>query len=123
MSRYLILLILTTPFVLAGIINALVAHKLGKLRRKKFFFQTLLWLTVFIGIALAQPIYDFLFANDLTRTEPLSLFDVIQITAIVGILFTVNRARTKIETLERRVQDLHQELSIKLSEETKNTER
>lgn len=119
MSRYTILLLLNTPFILAGIINGLVNYKLGKMSRNKFFFQFVLWVAIFVGLAGAQSIYKFLFSRKLTQTEPLSLFDVIQITGIVVLFFITNRARTKIESLERRVNDLHQELSIRLSSNKK----
>jgi len=117
MSRYTILLLLNIPLISAGILNALVAHKLGRLSRKKFLLQVVLWCSVFGGLILAEPTYRFLFANRLTDTEPLSLFDVIQITGILFILFTVSRYRIKINSLERRVNDLHQELSIRLSKD------
>lgn len=68
-----------------------------------------------IGLATAEPIYNWLFQNKLTDAEPLSLFDVIQITAIVIVFNMANHSRSKIESLEKRVQDLNQELSIKLS--------
>jgi hypothetical protein len=116
MSRYLILLLLNTPFILGGIINALVSYKLSKMSRRRFLFQVSVALIVFICLASAKPIYEFLFSRNLTQTEPLSLFDVIQITGIIGLVFAVQRIRTKMETLERRVQDLHQELSIRLSD-------
>jgi len=119
MSRYLILLILTAPFILAALLNALVAYKLHKISRKRYLMQTLAWIIILAGISLANPIYGYLFSNNLTTTEPLSLFDVIQITGIVAVLFIANRARAKIETLERRLQDLHQELSIQLSIKSK----
>jgi len=119
-SRYLILVILNAPFIIAGILNSLVNFKLNKLSRNRFVLQELLWLVLFAGLVLAKPIYQFLFSNNLTQTEPLSLFDVIQITGIVIVFFIASRSRTKLETLERRVQDLHQELSIRLSEDGRN---
>lgn len=76
----------------------------------------MLWLIILGGLASAKLIYEFLFSNKLTDTEPLSLFDVIQITGIIFVLFMANRSRIKVESLERRVQDLHQELSIRLSD-------
>ena len=115
MSRYLILVLLNTPLIIAGLLGALVDFKLGKLRRRKFIFQVVLWLLIFAGLIFAKPIYEFLFSNNLTQSEPLSLFDVIQITGIITVLFIANRSRIKVEILERRVQDLHQELSIILS--------
>lgn len=116
MSRYVILLILNAPFVITALLNALVDYKMGKIPKKKFTIQVLIWLIIFIGLSSAQPIYKFLFSNNLTQTEPLSLFDVIQLTGIVFLLFVMNRMRMKLEAVERRTQDLHQELSIQLSE-------
>jgi hypothetical protein len=116
MSRYTILVILNTPFIIAGILNALIAYKLSKITTRRFVLQLIFWLVIFTSLVAAEPIYRFLFSNNLTATEPLSLFDVMQITGIVAIFFMANRTRTKLYTLERRVQDLHQELSIKLSQ-------
>ena len=117
MSRYLILVILNTPLVIAALLDVLVEYKLGKLPRRKFIFQVILWALIFAGLASAKFIYEFLFSNNLTQSEPLSLFDVIQITGIIYVLFMANRSRIKIESLERRAQDLHQELSIRLAAE------
>lgn len=116
MSRYLILLLLNTPFIIAGMINALVSYKMKKMSRRRFLFQVSVGVIVFVGLASAKPIYEFLFSRNLTQTEPLSLFDVILVTGIVALFFLAQRTRTKLENLERRVQDLHQELSIQLSD-------
>ncbi len=115
MSRYLILLLLTLPLVLVAILGAVVEYKTGKLPKRSFIKQVIIWVVIFTGLACAEPIYNFLFSNGLTQTEPLSLFDVIQITGIIYVLFMANRSRIKLDNLERRVQDLHQELSIRLS--------
>ena len=117
MSRYLILVILNVPLIAAALLSALVDYKMGKFPRKTFIRQIVIWIVIFSGLAGAKFIYQFLFSNGLTQTEPLSLFDVIQITGIIIVLFMANRSRIKLETLERRVQDLHQELSIRLSKE------
>jgi hypothetical protein len=122
-SRYLLLLILNAPFIIAGLINSVVSYKLSKISKQRATLQIVLWSVVLIGLVLAKPIYQFLFTNNLTDTEPLSLFDVIQITGIVILLFMANRARTKLDALERRVQDLHQELSIRLSSKTKDKDK
>lgn len=117
MSRYLLLLLLNIPFILAGITSAVVNYKLGHSTRTTFLLRITLWTAILSGLFLAEPIYIYLFSNELTQTEPLSLFDVVQITAIVFVLYIASRARSKVDTLERRVQDLHQELSIRLSTE------
>lgn len=117
MSRYLILLLVNLPLIIVAFLSALVDYKMGKLTRKKYFVQLALWLIILVGIASSHFIYSFLFSHQLTQTEPLSLFDVIQITGVIIVLFMANRSRIKLEGLERRVQDLHQELSIRLSED------
>jgi len=115
MSRYLLLILLNAPFIIAAIVSAIVGFKLGTIPRRRFFFRISLWVIVFVGLILAEPLYDYLFNHKLTDTEPLSLFDVVQITGIVVVFYIATRTRAKLDTLERRVQDLHQELSIRLS--------
>lgn len=115
MSRYLLLLLLNIPFIALSMLSALTRYKLHKSTARRLVAQIIIWLTVFIGLASAESIYIWLFQHNLTQTEPLSLFDVIQITAIVIVFYIANRSHTKVEALEKRVQDLHQELSIKLS--------
>lgn len=116
MSRYLILVILNTPLIIAAIINTLVGYKLKRMTRRRFFVGLAFWLAIFASLVFVQPIYRFLFSNKLTHTEPLSLFDVIQITGIIFTLFIANKAYGKADLLEKRVQDLHQELSIRLAD-------
>jgi len=113
-SRYLLLILLNTPFIIAAILSAVVNYKLHKISIRRLIIRTVLWVLVFIGLVAAESIYNFLFRNGLTQTEPLSLFDVIQITAVVFVIYIAGRTRTKLDNLERRVNDLHQELSIRL---------
>lgn len=88
--------------------------------KRRFIFRLVLWIGIFAGLLFAEPIYNYLFTNNLTQTEPLSLFDVIQITAIISILFIANQANLRASILEKQVRDLHQELSIRLSSNNKN---
>ncbi len=122
MSRYLILILLNAPIVFAGLLNALIDYKTKKVKRKKFIFQIFIWLIIFTGIILTKYIYEFLFSNHLTQTEPLSLFDVIEITGIILVLFMANRSRLKLELMDKRFQDMHRELSIQLSKDNGNNQ-
>ena len=115
MSRYLILVALNTPLILTAILNAVVSYNLKHVSFRRMIFKVMFWVAVFIALAFTESIYNFLYSSGLTQTEPLSLFDVMQITGIVFIFFLVNRLYVKVDVLERRVQDLHQELSIKLA--------
>ena len=115
MSRYVILVILNAPLIFFGMVNSLVGYKLNRMTRKRFILGMLFWIVILIGLICVRPIYSFLFSKNLTQTEPLSLFDVMQITGIIFTLIIANRAYGKVHLLERRVNDLHQELSIMLS--------
>lgn len=115
MNRYLLLFLLNLPLVTAGLLSAITRYKLGKATKWRFVIQASLWLTILVGLMVAEPLYEWLYSNELTETEPLSLFDVIQITAIVLTFYMAYRTRSKLEETERRLNDLHQELSILLS--------
>ena len=119
MSRYLILIIFNAPLIIFGMVNTFVGYKLGHMSKKRFIFGLLFWFMIFGGLLSVHPIYNYLFSNNLTQTEPLSLFDVAQITGIIFTLLIANKAYGRVDQLERRVADLHQELSIKLSEKDK----
>ena len=119
MSRYWILLILNLPFIILAIVSAITRYKMKHSTRRKMIIQIILWSIILFGLAFAQTFYDWLITSGYTNTESLSLFDVIQITSIVVLLYIVNRLRAKTESLENRLNGIHRELSIKLSEQEK----
>ncbi|HVW99140.1 MAG TPA: hypothetical protein VHA52_01655 [Candidatus Babeliaceae bacterium] len=120
MSRYLLLFILNVPFVVMAIVSEITHYKLGHVNKKRTLGHLFFWIIVLVGLATAKFIYEWLFNNSLTQSEPLSLFDVIQTTGIVIVFYVANRTRSKLEELEIKFRDLHQELSIRLSEDEKN---
>lgn len=115
MSRYLLLVLLNAPFILSAVAGAFINFKLKKISQRQFYKRVGVWIFILIGLILAEPIYTYLFTRGLTQTEPLSLFDVIQITAIVWAFYIISRTRSRVNLLERKVNDLHQEISIRLS--------
>lgn len=115
MSRYLILFLMNLPFILVAMLSAITKYKLRKSSRRRMIAQLIIWSFILIGLTLAQTAYRFLYRNNLTQTEPLSLFDVVQITGIVITFYVANATRARVGILERRLNDLHQELSINLS--------
>jgi len=114
-SRYLILVLLNLPLILIAITNTIVSYKMKHTSLRRLIFKVCFWLIVLLGLIFTDSIYNFLYDQGLTQTEPLSLFDVLQITAIIYVFFLVNKLYVKVDVLEKRVQYLHQELSIKLS--------
>ena len=116
MSRYTILVIFNLPLILAAISNAIVSYKLKHLSLRRFVLKVLFWIVVLLSLVFAESVYNFLYSEGLTQTEPLSLFDVIQMTGVIYVFYLVNRLYVKVDVLDRRTNDLHQELSIRLSD-------
>lgn len=115
MSRYTLLFLLNLPFIFAAVLSQVTQYKLGKSSKVRLRVQLVIWAFILAGLVFAESIYNWLFTKGLTQTDSLSLFDVIQITAIVMLYYIVNRFHQRIDTLEHRLNDLHQQLSIRLS--------
>ncbi|MBP9738930.1 hypothetical protein KBD20_04535 [Candidatus Saccharibacteria bacterium] len=117
MSRYFLLFLLSLPFVLAAILSQITQYKLNTITRARLGLRVSQWLLILAGIVTAEPLYAWLYSNGFTQTQSLSLFDVIQITGIIFVFYIANRNRQKIEMLEIRLKDLHQQVSIRFSKE------
>lgn len=112
MSRYLILVLLVLPLVLTAIFNAFVSYKLKHISRRRLIFKVTFWLFLLAIVIGTESLYNFLYSEGLTQTEALSLFDVILISASMLLFFLINRLYVKVDVMERRLQDFHQEVSI-----------
>lgn len=115
MSRYLLLLLINLPFVILAVTGIITRYKMNRITRRRASIQLLMWLILFTGLIVAEPVYRWLFANNYTDADSLSLFDVVQITAIVFLLYLTNSLSSRLDKTEKRLNDLHQELSIRLS--------
>lgn len=116
--RYLILVLLNIPVILLALVGIITQYKLRKVSRQRFRHQLILWLVLLVVLAVSFPVYNHLSGRQPFDSSDLSVFDIVQTTAIVALVYVVNTQRQRVEATERRLNDLHQELSIKLS--TKN---
>lgn len=116
MDKYTLLFMLNIPFVIFGYIKAIVMHKSGDVRRIGFLFRIVFWSLILIGLVFAKDIYSYLNSNNLTDSAPLSLADVVLTTGVSFLLFLSMRLYSKVDSLEKKLTDLHEKLSIKLSD-------
>jgi len=116
MNKYVLLLILNTPFVFFGILKGYVSYAKKTIKLSGFMLRLAFWGTILTGLIFGESIYDYLVRNGLTDSTPLSVPDVLQITGIILCLSLILRLYTKCETLEHQLVQLHQEVSIELSE-------
>lgn len=113
--RYIILVLLNTPIILAVLINIITQYKLKKISKNRLKHQLLIWLFALIIIIGSFPVYNLTMSKDLFDSSELSLFDIVEITTIVFLLSIANSQRQRIDQNEQRLRELHQALSIKLS--------
>lgn len=114
--RYVILLLLNLPIIFLALINIVTQYNLRRISTARFRRQLLLWLAILLALTCSFPAYNLFSSNPVLDSSELSLFDIVQTTAIVYMIYVLNNQRRKIEQNEKRLKDLHQEISIKLSE-------
>lgn len=69
-----------------------------------------------IVLIASFPVYNLLSGRPIFDATELSAFDIVQTTAIIFLIYIVNAQRHRIEMNERRMRDIHEGLSIKLSD-------
>lgn len=113
--RYIILVLLNLPIILLALLNIVTKYKMKRVSRRHFVKQLILWIAVLVVIIGSFPIYNLIIGRPVLDSINLSIFDIAQTTVIVFLFYVINDQRQKVEQTERRLRDLHQELSIRLS--------
>lgn len=113
--RYIALVLLNIPIIFVAFINFFTRYKLGKISKERFRIQFFLWFILLIVLVCSFPVYNYLSGKPVLDSADLTVFDIVQTSAIISLFYVVNTQRQKIEWTERTLRDLHQELSIKLS--------
>ena len=114
--RYLILVFINIPIILLGLLNIITKYKLGSLPQRRFRFQITLWSIALVVLIGSFPLYNLFKGKDILYSAGLSLLDIAQTTIIVLLLYILLNLKQRQEQTERRLHDLHQELSIILGE-------
>lgn len=114
--RFIILLLLNVPIISIALLNVVTRYKLKKISKKRFRIQMVLWAILLIVLVFSFPVYNYLAGNPTLDSLELSLFDIVQTTAIIFLIYIVNNMRQQAEWNEKTIRDLHQELSIRLSD-------
>lgn len=113
--RYIILLLLNLPIIFLALLNIVTQYKMHRITKARLRHQLTLWIIILVVLVSSFPLYNYLSGKPVLDSSELSLFDIVQTTAITFLLYAINHQRQQIERTERTLRDLHQELSIKLS--------
>lgn len=112
MDKYTLLLILNIPFVIFGVLRAIMVYRTQLVSKLNFLFRILIWILMLIALIFAQNIYEYLYSRGLTDSTPLSIADVVLVTGFMFCMFLSFRLYSKIDNLEKQITDLHEKLSI-----------
>ncbi|MCB0538107.1 MAG: DUF2304 family protein [Bacteroidetes bacterium] len=115
MDKYTLLLILNLPIALMGLLAVLEQYHKKRIGKISLILKTMFWLSVIIGLLFSDTLYEYLVANSLTDSTPLSIMDVVLITGLNVSLVMHSSQFIKLDNLERQINELHEILSIKLS--------
>lgn len=115
--RYLILVLLNTPIIFLALINIITQYKLKKVSVTRLRHQLIIWLIILVVLIGSFPLYNIICGRAALDSHELSSFDIIQTSAIVFLFYTFNSLRQRLDQTELRLRNLHQELSIRLSQD------
>lgn len=113
--RYIILVLLNTPIILMALINIIIQYKLKKASPARFKHQIFIWIIILVVLVGSFPLYNIIVGKQILDSSSLSVFDIVQTTAVIFLFYFLNTQRQKTDQLEQRLRDLHQELSIRSS--------
>lgn len=113
--RYVILVGLNLPIILLALVNVVTQYKLRRVSVSRFRHQLVLWLVLLLLLIGSYPVYNTIKGSAPFDSTGLSVFDILQTTAIIFLLYIANQQRQRNDQNEKRLRDLHQALSIKLS--------
>lgn len=113
--RYLILVGLNIPIIVLACSNIITQYKLGRITKNRFRWQLVLWFIILVVLIASFPLYNIVSSNPILDSTELSLFDIAQTTVIVGMIYILNYQRQRNDYLDKRLSNLHREISIRLS--------
>lgn len=119
--RYLLLVALNLPVIFLALLEMITRYKLLKMSARRFRVQLIFWLTILAVLVASYPAYNYLSGRPPLDSHELSLFDIAQTTAIIALVYVLNNIRQRAQSTEHTLRDLHQQLSLTLSDYKKNT--
>jgi len=114
--RYIILLILVAPIMFIALLSAITEYKLGDITRRQLANKTAKLVILGLIIALSFPVYNLLSGRPILQSDDLSAITIVIIAAVVYLLYIADKQRQSIESLRKKVYELHTNISILTSE-------
>lgn len=119
MDKYVLLFILNIAFVIFGYLKAVMLYRTKNTDTLTFMLRMVFWTAILLVLVFSHGIYNYLYNHGLTDSTPLSLPDVVLATGIMICLSLCVRLYSKVDAMDKRISDLHEKLSIYISESKK----
>ena len=111
-TKYNILIALCLPILILFLIRIYDSFKRKKLSKRGAIILFLFWSFLTLGIIFNKQFFVYLENSRLIESTPLSLYDTVQITAIIFLIYIIFRQNFKLEELRDKITKLNQELAL-----------
>jgi hypothetical protein len=118
-TKYNILIILCLPILILFLIRIYDGYKRNKISFRGLIILLLFLIILSFGILFNKQFFNYFETTRLTDSTPLSLYDVIQIVAIIALIYQAFRQTYKIENLQNKLSRLNQEIALKYARNKK----
>ncbi|MGY1708168.1 hypothetical protein ACI8AC_01510 [Geodermatophilus sp. SYSU D00758] len=112
MSKYVLMIVINAPLILIAVLMAVTSYKTRRSTRRRCRILVTFWLSVGVGMLFIEPAYDSLVRANLTDSPPMSLFDIVLLTAIIFLVLLLVQLYERLTTLNRKVSRMHEGIAI-----------
>ncbi len=113
LTKYNILIILCLPILILFLVRIYDNYKRKKISTRGLIILLIFWTILTLGILFNQQLFNYLEKSNLISSTPLSLYDTLQITAIIFLIYVVFRQTFRIEELQNKLSKLNQEIALR----------
>jgi hypothetical protein len=111
-NKYALLVLINSPLIVSAVLMAVTSYKTGRSTRRRCTVLVVFWLLVGIGMLFVEPAYNSLVRANLTESPPLSVFDIILLTALIFLMLLLVQLYDKLTNLSRKVSRMHEGIAI-----------
>lgn len=111
-TKYNLLIILSSPILMLFILRIYDNYKRKRISLRASILLGLFWMILLIGVLFNKYIFEIILRSKLSDSTPLSLYDMIQIVAIIFLIYVAFRQSFKIEDLREKITKINEEIAL-----------
>lgn len=111
-SKYALLVLVNVPLLTIGIVGAITGYKTSRISKKRCVIEVVFWLLVGAVLLMVEPLYNTLIEHNLTKSAPMSIFDMVLLTLILFCLLLIKQANERTAALAKKLSRMHENLVI-----------